>query len=60
MNNIVLVVDKPLSVNTIISGVRNDLEGNSEEQTNRLIQSLETISTVYCYYGPEEFEKKYN
>lgn len=57
MNDIVLVVDKPLPQNTIISRTRNDLEGNSEEQTNRLIHSLETISTVYCYYGPEDFEK---
>lgn len=57
MNNIVLVVDKPLPNNMIITGKRNDLEGNSAEQTNRLIASLESISTVCCYYGPEDFEK---
>ena len=60
MNSIILVVDKPLPQNTIISEKRNDLEGNSIEQTNRLIHSLETISTVYCYYGPKDFEKNIN
>jgi len=57
MNDIVLVVDKPLSKDTIISAARNDLEGNSAEQTARLVNTLRTISTVYCYYGPEDFEK---
>lgn len=56
MRQIVLVVDELKDTRAIADITRNDLEGNSEEQTLRLLQSLEQIAPTVLYTSPAEFE----
>ena len=53
---IVMVVDEMKDTRSIASITRNDLEGNSEEQTLRLKASLQTLAPVVCYTNVIDFE----
>lgn len=53
---IVMVVDEMKNISSIANITRNDLEGNSAEQTLRLKASLQTIAPVICYTNVAEFE----
>ena len=53
---IVMVVDELKDTPAIASITRNDLEGNSAEQTLRLEKSLQTLAPVICYSSVSEFE----
>lgn len=54
---IVMVVDKMTDHKTTADITRNDLEGNSAEQTIRLKNSLEKVGCVICYESLLEFTK---
>lgn len=54
---IVMVVDKAKNDKLPIDIARNDLEGNSAEQTRHLKMTLENVSQVICYESVTEFAK---
>ena len=54
---IVMVVDKMKNDKLSADITRNDLEGNSAEQTRRLKRSLEKVGQVICYESVAEFAK---
>lgn len=56
MRRIVIVVDELKDTASIADITRNDLEGNSEEQTLRLEDSLRQIAPIIRYTSPTEFE----
>lgn len=56
MRQVVLVVDELKETAKIANIKRNDLEGNSKEQTLRLEHSLRQIAPVVRYVGPTDFE----
>ena len=53
---IIMVVDPPKQDLTKIDITQNDLEGNTANQTARLISSLREIAPVICYSNIAEFE----
>ena len=57
---IVMVVDPIKQGLSKIDITRNDLEGNTANQTTRLISSLEKIAPVRCYYSVADFEEHIN
>ena len=56
-NRIVMVVDEMKDHKLSANITKNNLEGNSAEQTLRLKNSLEKISQVVCYESIVEFTK---
>ncbi len=56
-NRIVMVVDEMKDHKLAASITRNDLEGNSADQTMRLRNSLEKVGQVVCYESIVEFTK---
>lgn len=54
---IVMVVDELKDTSAIANIKRNDLEGNSKEQTLKIFNTLQEINDVELYVGPYEFEK---
>lgn len=53
---IVMVVDEMKDTPAIASITRNDLEGNSGEQTLRLKTSLQKLAPIVCYTSVADFE----
>lgn len=60
MRRIVLVVDELKDTASIADITRNDLEGNSREQTLRLEESLCQIAPIVRYTSPAAFEANLN
>lgn len=56
-SRIVMVVDKMKCHKLEADITRNDLEGNSADQTMRLMRSLEKVGQVICYESVVEFAK---
>lgn len=56
MRRIVLVVDELKDTASIADITRNDLEGNSKEQTLRLEKTLRQIAPIVRYTSPVAFE----
>lgn len=56
MQRIVLVVDELKDTASIADITRNDLEGNSKEQTLRLEKSFRQIAPIVRYTSPASFE----
>lgn len=54
---IVMVVDKMKNDKLLADITRNDLEGNSADQTQRLKRSLEKVGCVTCYESVADFAK---
>lgn len=54
---IVMVVDEMKNDKLAADITRNDLEGNSVDQTRRLKRSLEKVGQVICYESVAEFAK---
>ena len=54
-NRIILVVDEMKDHKVTADITRNDLEGNSAEQTMRLMQSFKKIGPVICYESVAKF-----
>lgn len=54
-NRIVMVVDEMKNHKLTADITRNDLEGNSADQTQRLRRSLEKVGQVVCYESVVEF-----
>lgn len=54
---IVMVVDEMKDHKLVADITRNDLEGNSADQTMRLKRTLEKIGQVICYESVAEFAK---
>lgn len=54
---IVMVVDEMKCHKQVADITRNDLEGNSADQTMRLMHSLEKIGQVICYESIAEFAR---
>lgn len=57
---IVMVVDEMRNDKLSADITRNDLEGNSADQTRRLKRSLENVGQVICYECVAEFAKHLN
>lgn len=57
MHRIVMVVDEMKRDKSAADITRNDLEGNSADQTLRLKKSLEKVGQVICYESIVEFSK---
>lgn len=56
-HRIVMVVDEMKDKRAIASIDRNDLEGNSQEQSLRLKNSLQKLAPVVCYTSIVDFER---